>query len=41
MYWLCIPASVLLGIGLYLLFWKIFFRVRVARMKRWVKAQDE
>jgi hypothetical protein len=41
MYWLCLPASVLLSIGLYLLFWKIFFKVRVARMKKWVSDQDK
>ena len=41
MYWLCLPACVLVGVGLYMLFWTVFFRIRVARMKRWVSDQDK
>jgi len=40
MYWLWVPVCLALLAGLYLLFWRIFFKIRIERMKRWVKSQE-
>ena len=40
MHWLLVFAGLGLIAGLYYLAWGIFFRIRIKRMKRWVKNQE-
>ena len=40
MLWLWVLVCVALGVGLYMLFWQVYFGIRIRRMKRWVKSQE-
>ena len=40
MHWMWVPVCLALIVLLYILFWRVFFKIRIERIKRWVEKQD-